>query len=272
VRQPALERRLVLVGVAERHHRARRQRSLHHPPDGETPEVVRSIEVGDERLQWSVGSPAGAGTVSTIESSSGAQVGVLRRDADAGDRPTLPRDGAEHREVDVLLGHLEVEEQLVDLVHHRSHAGVGAVDLVDDHDRRDAAGDRLREDVAGLRHRSLCGVHEEQDPVDECERPLDLPAEVGVAGRVDQVDLHALPLIDAALARIVIPALPLLIVGVHDPIDRLLVRGEHARRLQHGVDERGLSVIDMRDERDVPERSGGITRHGQRDGTGCGGV
>ena len=66
--------------------------------------------------------------------------------------------------------------------------------------------------------------------------------------------------IDAALARIVIPPLPLLVVGVHHPLHRALMRGENSRGAEHGVDERGLAVIDVRDQSNVTERG---VRHGR---------
>ena len=43
----------------------------------------------------------------------------------------------------VVVG-VEVDEQLVDLVEHLVGAGVGAVDLVDDDDRRQAGASALR--------------------------------------------------------------------------------------------------------------------------------
>ena len=50
-------------------------------------------------------------------------------------------------------------------------------------------GERLAEDELGLGHRPLEGVDQHEGAVGHLERPLDLAAEVGVAGRVDDVDL-----------------------------------------------------------------------------------
>ena len=46
------------------------------------------------------------------------------------------------------------------------------------------------QDEPGLRQRSLGRVHEQQDAVDHLQPALDLAAEIGVAGRVDDVDLN----------------------------------------------------------------------------------
>ena len=78
--------------------------------------------------------------------------------------------------------------------------------------------------------------------------------------------------------------LPLLVVGVHDPVDEVLVGAEHARAAEQGVDQGGLAVVDVRHEGDVAEggdgrhsralqggrgRAPGIGRH--RGGAGAGG-
>ena len=45
----------------------------------------------------------------------------------------------------------------------------------------------------GLRHRPLGRVDQQQHAVDHAEDALDLAAEIGVAGRVDDVDPGAVP-------------------------------------------------------------------------------
>ena len=99
---------------------------------------------------------------------------------------------------------------------------------------------------------------------------LDLPADVGVPGGVDDVDGHAsgVPINGRCgagrgprvrhgrvLARIVIPFSRFEVAGVHDPLGHPLglVCGERTRLVQHRVDQRGLAVVDVRDDRDVAE-------------------
>ena len=57
--------------------------------------------------------------------------------------------------------------------------------------------------------------------------------------------------------------LALEIVRVHDPIVDLGVRVEGVGLAQHGVDERGLAVVDVRDDCDVPEVFAGGKSHKQ---------
>ena len=103
--------------------------------------------------------------------------------------------GVERREIELLVIGLEVEEQLEHLVEHFGGARVGAVDLVDDDDRLEAERKRLAGDELGLRHRAFGGIDQQDDAVDHRQDALDLGAEIGVAGRVDDVDVASpLPL------------------------------------------------------------------------------
>ena len=165
----------------------------------------------------------------------------------------LPGDGRDDRELELLGVGGEVEEELVDLVEHLVGPGVAAVDLVEHHDRGQLQGQRLRQHVAGLGQRALGRVDQQEHAVDHRQRPLDLAAEVGVAGRVDQVDAHALPLDRGRLGEDGDAPLTLLVVGVHHPVDERLVGAEHAGGAQQGVDQGGLAVVDVGDERDVAE-------------------
>ena len=122
----------------------------------------------------------------------GVQVGAGHRRVERG--RACPGVGVDDGELDLLVGGVEVHEQLVDLVDDLGYAGVGPVDLVDDHDDRQAGLEGLAEHEAGLWPGSLRRVHEQHHAVDHVERPLDLTAEVGVPGRVDDVDLDVAPL------------------------------------------------------------------------------
>ena len=117
--------------------------------------------------------------------------------------------GVERREIELLVVGLEVEEQLEHLVEDFGGARVGAVDLVDDDDRLEAERERLAGDELGLRHRPFGGVDQQDHAVDHGEDALDLGAEVGVAGRIDDVDVRGRPSCshstDVHLARMVIP-------------------------------------------------------------------
>ena len=151
-------------------------------PIASRPEIVGRVEVRDERLQRRRrGSPCGAGIVSRIVSMRGARSSDAARDADTLHRAALAGDGRDDRELDVVIGRVEIEEQLVDLVEDLMRPRVAAVDLVEHDDGGQMLRERLREHVAGLRQRAFSRVDEEHDAVDHRQRPFDLAAEVGVA-------------------------------------------------------------------------------------------
>ena len=113
------------------------------------------------------------------------------RDFDVERRPAVQRRGVDHREIELLLGRAELVEQVERLVDDPVRARARAVDLVDDDDRLQAQRERLRVT------KRVCGigpfdrVDQQQHAVDHRQHALDLAAEVGVAGRVDDVDVRA---------------------------------------------------------------------------------
>ena len=172
------------------------------------------------------------------------------------DAQTVARVAVDDREVDLVLVGVEVEEQLLHLVHHLGDARVAAVDLVDHEDDGQARLEGLAQHEAGLGQRALAGVDEQEHAVDHGEAALDLAAEVGVAGGVDDVDLHVAVADRGVLGQDRDALLALEVHRVHDPVGDLLVRAEGAGLAQHGVDERGLAVVDVGDDGDVAEAAG----------------
>ena len=109
------------------------------------------------------------------------------------DDPALEAGAVEHGEVELLVGGAQLDEEVEGLVEGAVRVGVGPVGLVDDDDGPQAEAQRPHEHVAGLRHGAFVGVHQQQHRVDHAEHALDLAGEVGVAGRVDDVDEVAAP-------------------------------------------------------------------------------
>ena len=230
-------------------------------------EERRRVEVGDVRLQRRAldvrrrrdGLEDGAEQRLEVGAVGHRAVGRLLEAGDAG-----LAAGVDDREVERVLAVAVVEqvhEQLVGLVDDLGDPGVAAVDLVDHEHDRHVGVERLAQHEPGLRQRALARVDQQHDAVDHRQAALDLAAEVGVAGGVDDVDRHALGrgragVVDrGVLGEDRDPLLALEVTGVHDPLaDALgLVRGEGAGLAQHGVDQRGLAVVDVRDDRDVAQ-------------------
>ena len=157
------------------------------------------------------------------------------------------------REVDLVGVGVEVDEELVDLVDDLGDAGVGPVDLVDDEDHRQFRLERLAQDEAGLRQRPLGGVDQQQHAVDHGQAALDLAAEVGVAGGVDDVELDVAVVDRRVLGEDRDPLLALEVHRVHHPLGDVLALAEGAGLPEHLVDQRRLAVVDVGDDRDVSE-------------------
>jgi hypothetical protein len=77
-----------------------------------------------------------------------------------------------------------------------------------------------------------------------------------VAGRVHDVDLHALPAHRGVLGQDRDPALALERIRVHDPLFDLLVGAKRPRLPQHLIHQSGLAVVDVGDDGEIPDHSG----------------
>ena len=248
-RELALDR--VAGGLGEPDHLARLERSAHDSSDRQPSEVVRCVEVRDERLHRGIGVAGRAGNGLEDQVEERAETRACWWDTDPDHRAALSGDRRDDGKLDVVIRCFEIEEELVDLVENGLCPCVGTVDLVDDDHGGQIAGERLGQHVPGLRHRTFGGVHQQEHAVDHGERPLDLSCEVGVARRVDQVDRDTLPLDRGGLGEDGDAALALLVVRIHHSVDRCLVRGEDTGCGEQAIHEGGLAVIYVRDQRNV---------------------
>ena len=221
------------------------------PADGHPPDVVVGGQVGDEQLERVVGRVADRRRDLDEQVEQRPEVGaghgqVAGRGAGLG-------VGVDDRELDLVGVRAEIHEQLVDVVEDLGRAGIAAVDLVDRDDDRQVAGHRLLEHVAGLGQRPLGRVDEQEDRVDHQQRALHLAAEVGVAGRVDDVEPDPGVVDGRLLGQDRDALLALEVARIHDPVDHRLVRAEGAGLAEHRVHERGLAVVDVGHDGDVAE-------------------
>jgi len=168
-------------------------------------------------------------------------------------RVTVQRRGVDDREVHLLGRGAQAVEQVPHLLDDPLGAGAGAVDLVDHHDRLEAHRERLLGHEAGLRHRAVHRVDEDQHRVDHRQHALDLAAEVGVAGGVDDVDPVALPGDGGVLRQDGDAAFLFLVVAVHHALGQHGAFGQGAGLLQELVDEGGLAMVDVGDDGDIAQ-------------------
>ena len=149
------------------------------PADRDAAEEAREVERRDQHLERALGIALGRRHV--VEDGLEERLEIGARMIELGRGGAGAARGIEERRVELLGRGLEIDEQAEHLVVHPERLGVGPVDLVDGDDRPEAERQRLAGDEAGLRHRTLGRVHQDQHAVHHAQDPLDLAAEVGVA-------------------------------------------------------------------------------------------
>ena len=113
--------------------------------------------------------------------------------------------------------------------------------------------ERLAQNEARLRLRSIVRIDHQQNAIDHLHDALDFAAEIGVAGRIDDVDAIAVPLKGGVLGADRDPFFALEIHRIHHALLDFLVGAEGARLTQQLIDQRGLAVIDVRNDGDVTD-------------------
>src|SRR5438552_5221385 len=110
---------------------------------------------------------------------------------------------------------------------------------------------RLPQNEASLRLRTIVRVDDQQNAVDHLHDTLDLAAEVRMARCIDDVDPIAVPLKGSVLRAKGDSFFALEILRIHHPFLDLLIGSEGAGLAQELIDQRGLAVVDVRNDGDV---------------------
>jgi len=111
--------------------------------------------------------------------------------------------------------------------------------------------ERLREHVTRLRQRPFARVHQQQHAIGNFKCALHLAAEIAVARCVHDVDLDAVVRYARDLGQNRDAALALEFVRIHHAVRDFFVGPENAGLFQHGVDQCGLAVVDVRNDCDI---------------------
>ncbi len=173
-----------ILAIGSLHPRA----SAEDAPDADPPDVAVVVDRRDQQLERALfGGRFGDARDDRFEER-------LERVALVGERALGDAGfgvGEDHRKVGLLVVGAELDEEVEGLVDDLLRAGVFAVDLVDHDDRAQVELERLLQNEARLRHDAFGGVDQQQHALHHLQHALDLAAEVGVAGRVDDVELDA---------------------------------------------------------------------------------
>ncbi len=148
-------------------------------------------------------------------------------------------------------------DDLLDLGADARHVGAGQVDLVDDRDDLEVVVERLVHVRERLRLDALGRVDDQDRALAGGERAGDLVGEVHVTGGVDEVQLVVLPVLGAVAHAdgLGLDGDPALALELH-VVEELRLRvplADRAGVLEEPIGERGLAVIDVRDDREVAD-------------------
>ena len=228
---------------------------LHHAPldaaDGDAAHVLVVVQAADQHLEGGLLVHLRGGDILQNGLKQGFEIGANHVGRIAGG--TVAAGAEEHGGIQLLVGGVQVHQQLQHLVHHLVDALVGPVDLVDHHNDPVAQLQGTAQHEAGLGHGTLRRVHQQDDAVDHLQDALHLAAKVGVARGVHDVDL-GVPVPDGGvLGHDGDTALPLQVIGVHDPVHDLLVFPVYAGLLQHLVHQGGLAMVNVGDDGNVSQ-------------------
>ena len=173
-------------------------------------------------------------------------------------RGTGPAAGVEDREIEGLVVGAQFDEEVEYFIEHGMGPGVGAVDFVDDDDRAKLVLECFFENEAGLGHRALGGVHQEEHAVGHAENAFDFAAEVGVAGGVDEVDLDGLAVGAGVIDGDVFgqngdSAFAFEGIAVEEGVLLDLAVAEISALTQQGIDQSRFAMVNVSDDCDITD-------------------
>ena len=241
----ALERSGTVVVVADDNFLVLAHFSALDTSDGDPADVLVVVDGGYQHLELAVGVALGSGNVLDYLIEQRLEVGAHLVGVVGGKSQSA---GAENnRAVDLLLGSVQVEQKLQNLVDNFLVAGVGTVGLVNYNDDLVTQLERLLEHETGLRHGSLEGIHQQENAVYHLEDTLYLAGEIRVAGGIDDIDLNAVIHAGGVLRKNCDATLALDGVVVHYAVVYYLILAECAALLEHFVYQGGLAVVNVGD-------------------------
>ena len=154
----------------------------------------------------------------------------------------------------------EVDEEIEDFIDDFVDTRIRSIALVHHNDGLQSDFKRLRKHKARLRHRAFHRIDEKQASVRHTQHALDLSAEIGVAWSVEDVHAEHFAAVCpssnrvgdcAVLRKNRDSALALKWIRVEQAWMFALSKFHHTRLGEHRINERRLSVVDVRDDGNV---------------------
>src|SRR5882724_1036340 len=219
--------------------------------ESDAPDIITVIKIGDEHLKKRIGRNFRRRDVLNNGLEKRSHVFVLIIQFAHG--KTIPGAGVDDRKIELLIARFQFDEEIEDQVDRFARFRVLSVDLIDDDYGFEAILQRLAQNETSLRLRTIVSVDHQQNAIDHLHDALDLTAEVGVAGRVYDVDAVTVPLKRRVLRSNGDALLALEIHRVHHPLLDLLIRPKSPRLPQELIDQGGLAVVYVRNDGNVTD-------------------
>ena len=229
-----------VVTLAQADLRAAVQLASSHAPHRNTPHVRGILQRRDKHL----GSALHNGrSGNDLKYSIKQGRDVVDRLAPVQRHPALLCRTVNGGEIKLLLGGVQVEHKVEDLLLHLVGTAIGLVHLVDDHYGFLAHRDSLLQHEAGLGHTALERIYQQQHTVRHIEHALHLSAEIAVPGSVYDIDFDALVDNGNVLGEDSDAAFALKVVVVQNQLAKVLGLAHQIRLVNHPVHQGGLAVI-----------------------------
>ena len=174
------------VGVAEGDGLTVLDPAALHASHADPADKVVRVDIGDQDLQAAVKVTLGSGDLIDDRLKERLHVGAALVVVVGG--VAIACGGIDDGEIKLFFVGSQLDEQIEHLVHDLLGSGSRTVDLVEDDQRLFAECQRLFEHKARLRHAALKRIDQQHDAVNKLQNTLHLAAEVGVSGRVYDVD------------------------------------------------------------------------------------
>ena len=168
-----------------------------------------------------------------------------------GTHPPVLSRSIHHREVELVFGGIEIAHEVKNHLVHLLRTTVRLVYFVHHHDGLQSYLQRLLQHKAGLRHGAFESIHQQQAAVGHVEHTLHLTSEIGVTGRIENVDFGVFPSNGNVFRKNSYPSFALQIIGVQYFAAVILAVTEQFSSKHHLVYQGRFTMVYVRNYCDI---------------------
>ena len=150
--------------------------------------------------------------------------------------------------IELIFGRVQIDEEIIDFVQDFLGPSIGPVNLVEHNDRRQLRRQGLLQNVARLRQRPFARVHQHYDAVHHAQCALHFAAKVAMPGSIHDIDFRVMKKKCSIFRENSDAALAFQVVRIHHALDDGFVGTKNSALLEHGINERSLAVVHVRDD------------------------